>query len=108
MLDQAGHVVEGTMSNLFAVIDGELRTPDLTNCGIEGVMRNVVLETARPWLATRTTPIDGNDLMRASEIFLTNCLIGIWPVTKLIDQALAAGPVTRRLQAALGTEYVAG
>lgn len=107
MLDYSGHVIEGTMSNLFAVIDDELRTPALGNCGVEGVMRNRVLETARSVWSCRITTIAREDLERASEIFLTNCLIGIWPITKLMNTPLAAGPVARYLQTALRDDYLA-
>ena len=107
MLDQAGNVIEGTMSNLFAVIDNELRTPALDTCGVEGVMRNLVLETASPWILAKTARIRREDLGQASELFLTNSLIGIWPITRLADQLLQVGPVTRRLQNALQSHYVA-
>jgi 4-amino-4-deoxychorismate lyase len=48
------------------------------------------------------------DLARAREIFLTNSLIGIWPVRKLVDRLLAPGPIARRLQLALRAHYVEG
>lgn len=106
MLDPSGDVIEGTMSNLFAVIDDELRTPDLHTCGVEGVMRNLVLDTARPWLPTHVMTMSRDDLLRASEVFLTNSLIGVWPVTRLVDRHFAAGPLARRLQAALSEHVV--
>jgi 4-amino-4-deoxychorismate lyase len=108
MLDQTDYVIEGTMSNLFAVIDNELRTPDLQACGVAGVMRGLVLETASAWLPARVAPLRSKDLMRASEVFLTNSLIGIWPVGKLVDRLLAPGPIARRLQLALRAHYVEG
>lgn len=108
MLDQTEHVIEGTMSNLFAVIDDELRTPDLHACGVAGVVRQLVLDAASRWLPTRVTPMRRDDFLRASEVFLTNSLIGIWPVTRLVDRQIAAGPITRRLQATLGEHLVTG
>ena len=46
MLDRYGQVVEGTMSNLFLVRGGILLTPDLSACGVAGVMRSVILDRA--------------------------------------------------------------
>jgi len=108
MLDPAGHIIEGTMSNIFVVIRGELQTPELKDCGVEGVMRGLVLDTARAWLPVRVMPIERQDIMRADELFLTNSLIGVWPITELDGRALAVGPITRRLQATLRSHYVAG
>jgi 4-amino-4-deoxychorismate lyase len=38
-------------------------------------------------------------LLEADEVFLTNSLIGLWPVARLGERRWAPGPVTRRLQA---------
>jgi 4-amino-4-deoxychorismate lyase len=38
------------------------------------------------------------DLVAAQELFLTNALIGIWPIRALEGRELEPGPVTRRLQ----------
>ena len=46
LLDTSGHVVGGTSSNLFAVRRPSSTTPTLARCGIKGVMRRAVLETA--------------------------------------------------------------
>jgi 4-amino-4-deoxychorismate lyase len=106
MRDDTGDVIEGTMSNVFTVAAGALHTPDLSACGVEGVMRAVVLEAAAQLgLETRIGRITTDDLARAQEIFLTNSLIGIWPVIRLdrtvegkSEAAFAPGAVTHRLQ----------
>lgn len=84
MLDREGRVIEGTKSNLFLVRDGELITPDLSTCGVAGVMRELVRETASKLgipLAVRDIP--ALELHQADALFLTNSLIGIWPVRQL-------------------------
>lgn len=84
MSDDRNELIEGTMTNVFLVRLGKLATPDLARCGVEGVMREVVLETARrmrvPTVVTRLTM---NDLSMADEVFLTNSLVGIWPVREI-------------------------
>jgi 4-amino-4-deoxychorismate lyase len=103
MLDASGCVAQGTTSNVFIVVGGELVTPSLARCGIKGVMRRVVLDAAR----TLHTPAVERDilpaeLMGADEVFMTNALFGIWPVAELDGRRLRVGAVTQRLMAHLG------
>jgi 4-amino-4-deoxychorismate lyase len=100
MLDEAGHVIEGTMSNLFIVSRGALLTPDLSYGGVAGVMRELVLERAPALsLACRVTTLTREEILNAEEVFLTNSLIGLWPVTRVESKTYPAGPVTQRLRA---------
>lgn len=102
MLDDADRVIEGTMSNVFVVKAGGLRTPDVNHCGVAGIMRGVVMERAqRLGLDCRVAELTRADLWDAEEVFLTNSLIGLWPVRRLEDAEYAPGPVTRRVQEAI-------
>jgi 4-amino-4-deoxychorismate lyase len=106
MLSQSGKLVSGTMTNVF-LIDGpahapRLRTPAIDCCGVAGIMRRVVLrEATRAGLPVEECELRPGDLAAASEIFLTNARIGIWPVCRIEERTLAPGPLTRRLQAHL-------
>lgn len=99
MLDSEGHVVEGTMSNLFLKRDGILITPSLERTGINGITRDVLLELAKkndiPHHVCDVLPGELND---AEEMFVCNSLIGIWPVVQLNQQQFAIGTTTRKLQ----------
>ncbi len=100
-LDQTGALIEGTRSNLVMVIEDELVTPALDGCGVAGVM---LAELAARFhrdhrqLVTRRVGLD--DLRRASEVFLCNSVIGVWPVRKLLENATVLtwpiGPVSRQ------------
>lgn len=94
MLDRDGRLVSGTKTNVYAVIDGVICTPALLRCGVAGVMRAALLEE---WQArgqsTDIRDVALGELKRASEVFLSNALIGIWPVRALDGRALSAGPV---------------
>lgn len=103
MLDTQGRVIAGTMSNLFCVRDGCLTTPDLSQCGVEGVTRARVLDAA----AAAGQPAEVRqlwleDVRRADEVFVCNSLMGIWPVRRLDDRTWQPGPITRALSEALG------
>ena len=98
MLDYQNHVIGGTMSNIFLVLDGELRTPGLQDSGIRGVTRTRILAAARRMgVASAEATIDMNNVLAAEEVFLSNALIGIWPVARVAERIWQPGPVTRML-----------
>jgi 4-amino-4-deoxychorismate lyase len=102
VFSSSGQLVSGTMSNVFLVKNGRIVTPAMTLAGIRGVMRRVVMrEAQRAQLQVTEEVIDAASLAGAQELFLTNAVIGIWPVRALDDRALVVGPVTRRLQQGL-------
>jgi len=77
-------------------------TPDLSQCGVAGIMRTLVLELAgQLGLVTRIVPIGLEAFLRAEEVFLTNSLIGIWPVIALGEMSWRKGRVTLQLQEGL-------
>jgi 4-amino-4-deoxychorismate lyase len=103
MRDPAGHVVCGTMSNLFAVRDGRLLTPELNRCGVRGVMRRVVMRAAQDLgIDVAEVFLSDDDIVKAEELFLTNALIGVRPVAHFEGRPYAIGPVTGALRRVLG------
>lgn len=95
MLGQQGEVIEATTHNLFLVKNGELFTPDLTNCGVAGIMRTFIIEYARQLkIPVHIGRIEVEQLMQADEIFLTNSINGIWPICELGGTSVAIGEVT--------------
>ncbi|MFA7386890.1 MAG: aminodeoxychorismate lyase [Thiohalobacteraceae bacterium] len=102
MLDDRRQVIEGTFTNLFLVQEDSLWTPSLDHCGVAGIMRSVVLDLARELgIPCVEQDISEAALYESQEMFLTNSLIGIWPVRALGHWHADVGPVTRRLQQAL-------
>ncbi len=102
MSDLDGHVIEGTTTNLFAIRDGVLLTPDLARCGVAGVMRREVLLLAQKLdIPCEFASLQSSELERMDELFVTNSIIGIWPVARLGQTRFAEGPVTARLMSAL-------
>ncbi|MGQ0587873.1 MAG: aminodeoxychorismate lyase [Gammaproteobacteria bacterium] len=96
--DAAGRPVCGTRSNLFWVRGGVLHTPALERCGVAGLMRRKVLAVAAELkLTARVGDFSWDDLEAADEMFLTNSLIGIWPVANCGSWARKPGALTQRL-----------
>jgi 4-amino-4-deoxychorismate lyase len=99
MLSTDGRLISATAANVFLVEGGRLVTPAIRDCGVAGVMRQVVLAAA----ADRGQPVLVEDvhpdrLANADELFVTNAVIGIRPVKELIGiRRWATGDVTRSL-----------
>ena len=100
MCDVHGRLVCGTLSNVFLVTNGSIVTPQLTRCGVAGVMRAAVLAALRAaGSAVEERDVEVAEIAAASEVFLTNALIGAWPVRRLEGWQRAPGPVVRGVQA---------
>jgi len=83
-LDYNEQLVEGTSSNLFFINNGHLCTPVLDNCGVKGTLRSLVIQMAKE----NDIPVSEglftlDDLRDAVELFFTNSITGIYPVSKL-------------------------
>lgn len=99
MINQQGHVIEGTMSNVFYYHRHKLKTPPVDQCGVAGIVRALVVnEAMRLSIDVQECYFTPEQLLQADEIFVTNSIIGIWPVNSLADKKFACGPVTRKLQ----------
>jgi 4-amino-4-deoxychorismate lyase len=99
MLDEAGAAISATQSNLFALIDGVLLTPDLSHSGIAGIMREMVIEAAgQLGIAVSVTSIDLSELKQAESIFLTNSIMRICPVRELDGQGFRVDAGVTKLQ----------
>lgn len=102
MLDATGQVIEGTFTNVFMVKQGRLFSPRLDQCGVAGVMRGVVMDLAHAaGIDCEEHPLPLDELLAADEIFITNSLIGIWPVRAFEQWRKSPGTLTRTLQSAL-------
>ena len=103
MLNQDGHVAEGTGENVFIYADGRLVTPSPSDNVLLGITRDTVIELAREELGIETVerPMDRSELYIADEMFLTGTAAHLTPVTRVDHRQVGAGaigPVTRQLQ----------
>ena len=102
MLDDSGNVIEGTMSNIFAVKNKQLYTPSLNLSGVDGVIRGQILSIAQgQGIDTNVIEMNKEELINMDEIFVCNSVIGVWPVSFLEERTFKAGPVTQQLSLAL-------
>jgi 4-amino-4-deoxychorismate lyase len=91
MQSYSGEVISGSMSNLFLVEGEQLVTPALERCGVEGVMRRLVLESAPAagWRISIET-VSVARLRAAGTLFVTNVRLGLLPVASFEDRDYAA------------------
>lgn len=87
-----GALCEGTGSNVFVVLDGELHTPPLASGCLAGITRALTVA----WAGAKETDLPWDVLESAEEIFLTSTLRDVQAVTRIDDRQLSdvPGPVT--------------
>ncbi len=93
VLDQSGHVVEGSAMNVFMVRDGMLITPPVTDNILEGITRRSIIELARNELGLTVVErsIDRSEVFICDELFMTGTAAQITVVTKVDHRPVGAG-----------------
>ncbi|SDK15796.1 aminodeoxychorismate lyase apoprotein [Microbulbifer yueqingensis] len=95
LLDTAGRAIETLRCNLLVRTGAGWLTPDLSRCGVRGVMRDWLRER----VPVREVDISVEMLEHAAELALCNSVRGVLPVAELDGRSLGTpGPETRKLQ----------
>ncbi len=89
-----GQLCEGTGSNVFVVLDGQLFTPPVSSGCLAGITRALAVE----WTGAREADLPLDVLERADEVFLTSTLRDVQAVHRIDGRQLpgAPGPVTAK------------
>lgn len=101
LLDQSGHVAEGSSCNLFIVRDGVLTTAPITSDILEGITRRTLMEFARAeGIPVAEREIDRTELYLADEAFFCGTGVQVAPISTIngrrIGEAMP-GPITAQL-----------
>lgn len=100
LLDARGQVISGTMSNVFAVRGSRLLTPRLDLCGVEGVLRSMVLREAPALgLPAQEGSLTLDELHSADEVLITNVRIGVVRVRSVGEHHFPMKDIVPRLAA---------
>jgi branched-chain amino acid aminotransferase len=92
ILNTKGHVVESPTSNIFAVKRNVVITSSIASGALPGITRSIVTELAgRLGMNVREKNLTPKELTDSNEIFLTNSLIEILPVTKIGRNKIGSG-----------------
>ena len=103
LLNQDGHVAEGSGENVFMLKGGKLVTPHLEDNALPGITRAAVAQLAQERLGLEVVErrIDRSELYLADEVFLSGTAAHLTPVVSLDSRPIgdgAAGPVSLDLQ----------
>ncbi|MCZ6565024.1 MAG: aminodeoxychorismate lyase [Gammaproteobacteria bacterium] len=102
--DQEDHIIEATSSNVFFEMASCLVTPELTGCGVAGVLRNKVINycnnndiqlSIREFSLSEISDIQG--------MFVCNSVIGIWPVKCFSNLTLPKTAIIKKLMSIFNT-----
>ncbi len=74
--NESGHLTDGWRTNLFLVAGNRLLTPPTSDGPLPGIARGLLLDAG----LAEEGALDGEDLLRAQAVFLTNALHGVVPV----------------------------
>ncbi len=87
VLNTEGRIADTSIANLFAIINGIIVTPPLTEACIAGVMRNYLLRRIKELgLEIKEQILTIEDLLKADEVFLTNSIYNIRWVKQIGDK----------------------
>ena len=103
LLNQDGHVSEGSGENLFMMRKGQLVTPTLADNPLPGITRETVIELAQEELGLEIVErrIDRSELYLADEVFLSGTAAHLTPVIQLDNRPIAngePGPISTQLK----------
>ncbi len=84
LLNEQKQVVEGLNGNLFLVKGYKIKTPPLSDGCLNGIVRKQIIDILghMPDYILEETSISPFELQKADELFLTNTILGIQPITK--------------------------
>ena len=104
VLNEHGHVSEGSVENVFMVKGGVVVTPPVSDDVLEGFTRATVIQLLRDDLSQTVVerPIDRTEVYLADEVFLTGTGVEVSPVTRVDHRPIGngqIGPVSSALRA---------
>ncbi|MFW6103390.1 MAG: branched-chain amino acid transaminase [Chloroflexota bacterium] len=103
MLNEGGHVSEGSGENIFIVVKGQIVTPPPCDSILLGITRDSVMQLAKKELGLEVIErsIVRSELYVADEAFFTGTATNVAPITEVDNRPIGSGdtgPITARLQ----------
>ncbi len=97
-----GRLLEGATTNVFVVHNSIVCTPPLNEGILPGIARHILVSLPGQEQLIREVPISAEFLLESEEVFITNSILGVMPVSAIDGQTfdLNANPVTRAIKMA--------
>jgi 4-amino-4-deoxychorismate lyase len=84
MLDQSGHVIAGTFTNVFIIEGSALVTPSLDGCGVAGVQRERLMAGAGAiGMSCTEERLSPERTLESDQVLLVNSVVGLWWANEL-------------------------
>jgi branched-subunit amino acid aminotransferase/4-amino-4-deoxychorismate lyase len=102
LLNTQRSVVCGAVANVFIAYHDRIMTPPVSSGALPGITRSAVLALAREeGIDATEADFSVRELSGADEVFFTNSVMGVMPVTQIDGTRFEHGTLTARLQEAL-------
>jgi branched-chain amino acid aminotransferase len=100
LINETKNVIEAANGNLFMLIGNKLITPPISEGCLNGIMRKQIMAIAKQLDSVEVieTAISPFDLQKADELFITNVIIGIQPITKYRKKEFETGLANKLLE----------
>ena len=84
LINENKNIIEALQGNLFMLVDDKLITPPISEGCLNGIMRKQIINIVKkmPNMVVAEEPISPFELQKASELFITNVIKGIQPITR--------------------------
>ena len=84
LINENKNIIEALQGNLFMLVDNKLITPPVSEGCLNGIMRKQIISIVKkmPKMVVAEEPISPFELQKASELFITNVIKGIQPITR--------------------------
>ncbi|XRE42200.1 Aminodeoxychorismate lyase [Tenacibaculum discolor] len=102
LLNERKGVVEAINGNIFTVKGNTIKTPALTEGCIKGIIRKKIIEIIEkhPEYTVEETTISPFEIQKADEVFITNAIVGIQPVTNYRKKEFSTD-ITNKIKSSL-------
>ncbi len=109
LLNERKGVAEATNANIFVVKGNVIKTPALTEGCIKGVVRKKIIEilSKHPDYTIEETNVSPFEIQKADEVFLTNSIVGVQPVTNYRKKTFET-KVSQKLKQSLQVAAITG
>jgi len=108
MLDAQDHVISTTRGNIFAFFGSQCVTPDLSQCGIAGTRRQLLIESVLPELnySVNEQCMTLKTLREADSVLISNTVRGVVAISRIEDQHYPECTLSERVQDGLIKQVV--
>ena len=83
LLNVASNIADGAVSNIYMVKDKQIFTPPISDGALPGVVRSILLEECHDEFMIIEKSISVTEILDADEVFISNALMGVRPVSEL-------------------------